>query len=108
MANHYDSDYTVEEYTDLINSAKKYAEEGLKQEEIQLDLFYQPQLEVHCYLPSLDGYTEVGNGCDEQAAKEDYLMKLEYFIKVLQQNVKDIMYGDKELEYFGIGGGYNE
>jgi hypothetical protein len=28
-------------------------------------------------------------------------MKLEYFIKVLQQNVKDIMYGDKELEYFG-------
>lgn len=70
-------------------------------EEEQLDLFQQ----VHCYLPSLEGYIGCGVGVDEQDSKENYLLSICTLIQELESKKVKIMYGVEDPVYVTVAGG---
>lgn len=58
---------------------------------------------IYAYLPSLDGYVEIGKGEDELSAKEDYLEKISMFQQVLKEAELKIMYGLVDLKFAKVG-----
>ncbi len=53
------------------------------------------------YLPALEGVVEIGVSTkDAQAAKEDYLEKLEDMITVLKGHRDKVISGEEQLEVF--------
>lgn len=57
-----------------------------------------------CSLASIEGYVECGVGIDEQEAREDYVLKITDFMKVLDEARVRIMYDQVKLDYTVIKG----